>query len=311
MAFMTLFPLVCALLLEQLRPLSGAVVGRGASWLADVAQRRLDDGTGLSGVIAWCIVTSGGVSLTYALYAICYGTHTVFAFLFSTAVLYLALGFRHETTPFSEIHLALSTGDNEGARQRLMAWGDIDCARASSSETARIATELLLIRTHRRLFGPILWFVFLPGPTGVIFYRLAETLAARWHARDDREQRRVFGEFAVRAFRFVEWLPTRLTALSYSVMGNFEDAIYCWRSQSVLWPDKASGILLASGAGALGVRLGLPIHASHTVIDRPEMGVGHKADTEHMQGAAKLVWRVLFMWLLLLALLGLAGILGR
>ena len=39
-------------------------------------------------------------------------------------------------------------------------------------------------------------------------------------------------------------------------MGNFEDAIYCWRSQAVLWPEGRQ-LLIASGGGALGVRLGI------------------------------------------------------
>lgn len=308
---MTLVSLVLALLLEQLRPSAGAGVRHAVSWLADRAGRWTLHHGGRSAVVAWSVVVISGVGASYAMHALFHAVHPVFAVLLNIATLYLALGFRRESTPFSEVHLSLSTGDNEGARQRLMDWVGVDCAHASSGEIARIATEQLLVRAHRRLLGPIFWFVVLPGPTGPVFYRLAETLAGRWRAGARPSAGQGSGDFAERAFQLLEWLPIRLTALSYSVMGNFEDAIYCWRSQSMLWPDKASGILIASGAGALGVRLGLPIHASHTVMDRPEMGVGHKADTEHMQGAAKLVWRVLFMWLMLLGLLGLAGILGR
>lgn len=307
---MTLVAIVCALLLEQLRPSSGERVGRLAWGLSDLARRWSGTGGCDGGGAAWCLTMAAGLAATYAAYSIFHALHPLFALLFSAALLYLALGFRRETTPFSEIHLMLSTGDNEGARQRLMEWVEFDCAHASSGEIARIATEQLLVRAHRRLLAPLFWFVALPGPVGLIFYRLSEALADL-RAQNAPESPKAASDFPARAFQLVEWLPTRLTAMSYSIMGNFEDAIYCWRSQSLLWPDKASGILIASGAGALGVRLGLPIHASHTVIDRPEMGVGHKADTEHMQGAAKLVWRVLFMWLLLLALLGLAGILGR
>jgi cobalamin biosynthesis protein CobD/CbiB len=54
--------------------------------------------------------------------------------------------------------------------------------------------------------------------------------------------------------------PARLTALSFAIVGDFEDAIYCWRTQAKTWAAEAggehAGIVLASGAGALGVLLG-------------------------------------------------------
>jgi cobalamin biosynthesis protein CobD/CbiB len=57
-------------------------------------------------------------------------------------------------------------------------------------------------------------------------------------------------------------MPIRVTAASFAVVGDFEGAAHCWRTQAVSWPEAGSGILLASGAGALGVRLGMPVHDS-------------------------------------------------
>jgi adenosylcobinamide-phosphate synthase len=69
--------------------------------------------------------------------------------------------------------------------------------------------------------------------------------------------------------------------------------------------------LLASGGGALGVRLGMPIHESGEVLERPEMGVGDDADAEFMQSTIGLVWRTLVLVFLVLALLGVAGWVGN
>ena len=91
------------------------------------------------------------------------------------------------------------------------------------------------------------------------------------------------------------------------MVGDFEDAVYCWRSQASRWPEEAGGILLAIGAGALGVRLGMPIHAVGEVAERPELGVGEDADPDLMQSTIGLVWRTLVMALLLLALLSVAS----
>lgn len=306
---MTFLVLVLALVLEQLRPMAVKPVARFVGPLVAGVTRLLGLNEPRKGGFAWLAIVSVPVLLVSIGAAVCAWVGPVVVVLFEAAILYLALGLRAGSAAFSDIHLALSTGKNERARGLLQAWTGIDCAKASSSEVARVSIEHVLVHAHRAGFGVVFWFVVL-GPLGAVVYRIGDLLA---HDRPvvDAVATSQLGVFSRRAFEFIDWLPARLTALFFSVIGNFEDAIYCWRSQSMLWPDKASGILIASGAGALGVRLGLPIHASDGVVNRPEMGTGHKADTDHMQGAAQLVWRVLLLWLILLALFGLAGLVGR
>lgn len=307
---MTLFPLLLALLIEQLRPLRR----RHAEDVVALLHRgllshfvRSDDH---SVATAWWLLTCGMAALAGMVHVVCVWLSPVLAFLFNVLVLYSLMGARAYAKVFADIHLALATGNLEGARRSLSGRFAVDCERANSGELARLAIEQALVTSHRLVFGTIFWWVVLPGPIGVVIYRVAQLLTRHVESPNEELAAR-FDRFARRAFQLVDALPVRVTALFFSVIGNFEDAIYCWRSQSMLWPDKASGILIASGAGALGVRLGLPIHASDGVVSRPEMGTGHKADTDHMQGAAQLVWRVLLLWLLLLALFGLAGLVGR
>jgi cobalamin biosynthesis protein CobD/CbiB len=119
-----------------------------------------------------------------------------------------------------------------------------------------------------------------------------------------------FGTFAQQAFSIIDWLPLRVTAAGFAIVGNFEDAIYCWRTQADKWPDDGLGIVLSSGAGALGVRLGMPVVEAGEIADRVEIGTGDEADVDFMQSAVGLVWRALVLWLLLLLLLGLASLVG-
>jgi adenosylcobinamide-phosphate synthase len=95
--------------------------------------------------------------------------------------------------------------------------------------------------------------------------------------------------------------------VAFAIVGDFEDAIYCWRTQAAQWPDRGVGILLAAGAGAIGVKLGMPILEDGTLIDRPQLGVGDEADTGFLDSTVGLVWRALILWLLVLLLLGLAN----
>ena len=120
------------------------------------------------------------------------------------------------------------------------------------------------------------------------------------------------------AFALIDWLPLRVTAAGFAIVGNFEDAIYCWRTQADRWPEdipgsalgSGIGIVLASGAGALGVRLGMPVVEAGVIADRAEIGTGDEADADFMQSAVGLIWRALLLWLLLLLLLSLASLVG-
>ncbi|HET7134834.1 MAG TPA: CobD/CbiB family protein, partial [Casimicrobiaceae bacterium] len=94
--------------------------------------------------------------------------------------------------------------------------------------------------------------------------------------------------------------------------GDFEDAAYCWRTQARAWPQafggEAVGVVLASGAGALGVQLGGALRGDGGRPDpRPEMGIGEPVEAEVLPSAVGLVWRALVLWLLLVLLLSLAN----
>lgn len=289
---MTLLPLLMVLVIEQIRPLSehGAVAAVQRALVALHARLVRAVGGGRAWWLSIAVATGGSVLA----YGVLYGLHPLLGLTFNIAVLYLAFGYRDEMRLFGDIHLALSTGETAQARALLERWCGSDLEGAGADELTRIAIEQAFVRAHRRLFGVIFWLVLLPGPTGAVLYRVASVLTHQ-------------GGHAERAFALLDWLPVRLTAMAYAVIGNFENAIYCWRTQSMLWPDGASAILISSGGGALGVRLGSPIHESGRIVERPEMGIGDVADVSHMHGAAKIAWRVLVLYLLLLALLQVAG----
>lgn len=303
---MTLISIILALLIEQARPLP---VARVDGWLAAWSRQleaRFNAGEHRHGVSAWMVGVALPSAILLAIYLFAVWHSWVLTLLLGVGVLYLTTGFRQFSHHFTDIHLALRVGEIARARQLLAAWRGGDTERLTSGEVARLAIEEALLASHRHVFAPLFWFAIL-GPAGALLYRLARHFCYAWGARSVAGGMEEFGQFARRAFAVIDWLPVRLTAVSFAVVGDFEDAIFCWRSQAARWPEEASGILLASGAGALGVRLGMPIDAGGVPADRPELGTGDDADPDFMQSTIGLVWRTLVMALLLLTLLGVAS----
>ncbi len=304
---MIVISLIVVLLLEQLRPLAERkVVAVPLSHYARFFEGHFNDGQERHGMIAWLLAVLPATIACAALYFALLAVNPLLGFLWNVAILYLTLGFRQFSHYYTDIHLALRMGETDRARALLGEWRGRAADGLNATEIARLAMEEALVASHRHVFAVVVWFVLLPGPAGALMYRLAYYFKRQWGERRDVEFG-AFDRFAARAFAVIDWLPVRITAAAFAVVGDFEDAVYCWRTQAARWPDEAAGILLASGAGALGVRLGLPIVESGEVLARPEMGLGEEADADFMQSGIGLVWRTLVLCLLLLALLGVAN----
>jgi len=301
---MTLVSLLLALLVEQLWPL------RVSEWIATPFGRLADRlAVRLAGRrLAWLVLMLPAVLLTVALHYFLQDFFLPLAVAFDVGVLYLMMGFQAESRRYAEIHLALRTDDLPRARTLLAAWRGSTHDQAGAGELVRLAMEQALLASHRNVFGIVFWFLVLPGPAGAVLYRFSQLLAVAWSARAGG--RSDCGRFAGRMFSLIDWLPARLTAASFSVVGNFEDALYCWRTQANQWSERSSGILISSGAGAMGLRLGLPVHESGRIVERPEMGTGNEARPEDMQSAVRLVIKALLLCLMLLSLVVLAAWVG-
>ena len=337
---MSLFALIAALLLEQLHPLSSRKYLYG--WLSgyvDFFQQYFNAGQHKHGKIAWLLAVLPLLAGVMALSWLLYRAHPIFAWAFNVLVLYLTMGFRQFSHYFTDIHHALRDGNLDEARVLLSKWRGVPSHELNAEEVARVTIEEALIASQRNVFGVIVWFVLfsavgLGGAAGALLYRVGQFLRKRWGGEDDTRDALAlprlryrapvtyrasdedeadlgeFGGFARRAFYLLEWLPVRMTALTFAIVGDFEDTVYCWRTQAASWPDNETGILLASGAGALGVRLGMPIPQGGLPLDRAELGVGDEADADFMQSTIGLVWRSVVFWLILLLLLTLASLLG-
>jgi adenosylcobinamide-phosphate synthase len=295
---MSVLAIIAALLLEQWRPLdkrqpAASALSAWAGWL----EQTFNGGERRHGLIAWLVAVVPAVAAAIVVHELLGAVHFLLALAFNIAALYFTLGFRQFSHHFTDIQLAIKSGDVERARQVLEDWRGASGVVRTREEVIRLAIEEALVCSHRHVFGVLLWYVLLPGPSGAILYRLAAYLRHRWKDLGG------FGRFAERAFYVLEWPAVRITAAAFAVVGDFEDAIYCWRTQARSWADPAAGVVLAAGAGGMGVRLGMPVHEVEGMQARPELGVGEPADGPFLDSTVGLVWRALVVWVFVLLII--------
>ena len=307
---MSFLSILFTLLIEQVRPLTPRnAFHRWYVRYINSLGNHFNAGERDQGMAAWLLAVLPWVLVSVAIHYFLLDISIAAAWVWNVAVLYITMGFRQFSHAFTEIVEALRAGDLDRARVLLTDWRGESAAEFNGTELAKVAIEQGLIDSHRHVFGVIFWFVILPGPSGALLYRLAGMLEQKWGSRTSQDYGD-FGKFAQRIFHYIDWIPVRLTAMSFAIAGDFEDAVYCWRSQATTWMDAEQGVVLASGAGALGVRLGETLHQHGMVSFRPELGLGDDADVNTMTSAVGMIWRALVMWMFILALITVARWVG-
>ena len=318
---MTFLSILCALLIEQLKPLrADNPMYASVKQLAARMEASFNAGEAQHGRMAWFAMMLALMLPVALVYWVCMKVSPFAALAWNILIVYLTLGFRHYSHYFTSIQLALNNGDEAAARTLLAEWTKQDTRSMDASEVARVSVEKALVTTHRNVFGVFFWFLMPVGPACAVMYRVAEYLSRAWN-EPEHMRNEAFGQFAAKAFYWIDWIPARLTAVAFAVVGNFEDAVYAWRNFAHRWKDEAIGIILSAGGGAMGLRLGSPAEyaadlpsADASTVDtsgfEPEAPPGEEATARALQSTVGLVWRALLLWMLLLLLLSFAVWLG-
>lgn len=212
----------------------------------------------------------------------------------SVLLLYVAIGHKSLSDHARPVAEALAQSDLAEARRQVALIVSREIAHMEPEDVARAATESVLENGNDAVFGALFWFV-MAGASGVVTYRLVNTLDAMWGYRTPRFY--YFGWAAARLDDALNYLPARLTALSYALVGRASPALRCWREQGRAWESPNAGPVMAAGAGALGVRLGGPASYHGAVKHRLILGEGDAPEVQHIGRALALVRRSLGLWL--------------
>lgn len=220
--------------------------------------------------------------------------------VWASVVLWLALSLRGLTEHGEAVAIPLAAGELAQARCQV---GRIVSRQAEALDdrgVAAAATESMLENGADAVFASLFWFL-VAGVPGVVAHRLVNTLDAMWGYRNDRFL--YFGRVAARLDDAMNWLPARLTALTYTLLGQSATAWRCWRTQAASWDSPNAGPVMAAGAGALAVTLGGPAPYATGIKSRPVLGAGGPPSAASITAAIALVRRGTWLWLAVLVLL--------
>lgn len=268
--------------------------------LADRLERHFNgpDGRGWRshGVTAWCLAVLPLTALAWLL-SLLPGV----GWLVEVFLLYMALGLRSLGDHLLPVARALRQGDLPEARRCVGFIVSRDTRELDEQGVARAATESALENGSDAVFAALFWFM-LAGAPGVVLYRLSNTLDAMWGYRNERFER--FGWAAARIDDVLNFVPARLVALTYALLGQTRRALRCWRIQAPLWDSPNAGPVMAAGAGALGVALGGPAVYHGELHQRPGLGEGEAPQARDIERALDIVWGGVGLWLLAVVLGG-------
>lgn len=297
---MTLLAIIIGLLVERYYDGVEAVKHYGwfdryGVWLAGVFRGKvLPDGSiGVILIFLPVVIVVGFVQ-----HAITKGS-PLLGYLFAIAVLIYCLGpkrLRSQVTAY----INSRNNDDQGSVQDLVAEITDEASPQELQDKDKAVVEAILTQVNERTLTVVFWF-FILGPVGAIVYRLTHLLVR------DAAREGGFGEglidAALRLRGILDWLPARITAWGYALMGDFTEARYNWQIRAFEWLDSwvagNRGVLIASGTGALQIDAGLR--------GRDAQQTAHDYNVETVKAALELVGRVTLAWLAAIALVTFAG----
>jgi len=164
--------------------------------------------------------------------------------------------------------------------------------------------EAVFRNALQRWFAVLFWFCVL-GPVGALLYRLS-ALAAR---DADNGLPPATRAGARSWLALLEWPAVQLVALLLALVGNFDSVAAAWREPGAFGLD---GRVLGTAA-----RASVRSEIAEEVADYTESGIPAATalaevfgELPELRDAMRLAWRVLVLWLALLALVVVAGWVG-
>lgn len=208
----------------------------------------------------------------------------------TAATTFVALGGTSLARTGAGMARRLEAGDIAGARALVPSLCGRDPASLDDAGIARATVESVAENTADAQVAP-LWWGAVAGVPGLLVYRGANTLDAMIGHKSPRYLH--FGWAAARFDDVANYLPARATgmlavACAPVVSGSPLEALAAWRRDARRHPSPNAGVVEASFAGALGVRLGGPTQYAHRLEIRPTLGEGRAPEIADVTRSVRL-----------------------
>jgi adenosylcobinamide-phosphate synthase len=307
---MSFFAALIALLLDQIRPPSHARLAEQAAkaWVSALLHWG-DTGRPEHTRLLALLVMLVPALLAFAIGYLLGRVNPALGWLWTIAVLYVCMGFRQFSSGFAAVRAALDAKDIDAARSAYTAWAHRPAPLMTADELAQASASHGIAQTHVQVLAPLFAFALLPGVSGPVLYRIAELCATSNTARLNASP--AFLASSRELFGWINFIPARLTAAGFAIVGHFEEAAAAWRAGAADAFSHPLQWLLRVAYGALAVRTELRQteaapndEGRDPTVSDPFYNVAaldfHAAQLSQVVG---LVWRSVVMWMVLFALL--------
>jgi membrane protein required for beta-lactamase induction len=169
-----------------------------------------------------------------------------FNFLFQTAILFLCLDAR----PFKTVLAPYLRADAQQEQQAAFRHGLAFLEQENipdGTALSRAVTKYVLLQTHQQLLAVLFWYILF-GATGAAVYTAARLLKG---AIDHAAQATALQKTAIQLFVILDWIPARLTALSYALVGHFAYAFTYLKQHLLNTKISNSELVVDGGLAAL------------------------------------------------------------
>jgi adenosylcobinamide-phosphate synthase len=269
---------------QRLHPVAG--FGSAAAAL----ERRLYADSRARGAVHAAVLVGGAAALGVAAERL--STRPSARALVTAAATFAVLGGRSLEREALAVLAHLDADDLPAARERVTHLVGRDTSELDDSEISRAVVESLAENTSDAVVAPLVWGA-VAGVPGLLGYRAANTLDAMVGHHNARYER--YGWGSARLDDLLNVPGARLSGVLVltSDPARAASAWRAWRRDAAAHPSPNAGVLEASFAGALGIRLGgTNRYYGHTIEHRAVMGDGRAAEPRDIRDAVVLARRV-------------------
>jgi AmpE protein len=180
--------------------------------------------------------------------------------------------------------------------------GDIAAADGGAMVEAVFGSAL------RRWFGVLFWFLLL-GASGAVLYRLVQ-LAAEGDAVEGGVAERLPAstrDGARALLALLDWPVAQLMTLSLALVGNFDTVIGAWKDADGARFQRGHAFLAAAARASVRCEVAEEAHDLIEEGNAPGNAWAQLGELPELRDAMSLVWRILLLWLAIVAMFVVAG----